>query len=106
MQLDPDRLALGLALNGPGDPFVLEPHDLDVTLAPQDVPAHGRLLLDVLAGDDTLSIGAAEAEECWRIVEPILAGWHERQVPLVGYPAGSDGPRPRVAAGRPRVRPG
>ncbi|HMA46395.1 MAG TPA: glucose-6-phosphate dehydrogenase, partial [Frankiaceae bacterium] len=64
LQLDPDRLALGLALNGPGDPFVLEPHDLDVMLAPQDVPAHGRLLLDVLAGDDTLSIGAAEAEEC------------------------------------------
>jgi glucose-6-phosphate 1-dehydrogenase len=33
-----------------------------------------------------------EAEESWRIVEPILAAWAAGEVPLLEYPAGSDGP--------------
>jgi glucose-6-phosphate 1-dehydrogenase len=46
----------------------------------------------VLNGDPTLSIRDDEAEESWRIVEPILALWAENRVPLVEYSAGSDGP--------------
>lgn len=92
LQIDPDRVALEVSINGPGDPFNLEFVELDMTLAPQDLPAYGRLLLDVLRGDPTLCIRDDEAEESWRIVEPILAGWDERRVPLRQYPAGSDGP--------------
>jgi glucose-6-phosphate 1-dehydrogenase len=33
--------------------------------------------------------------EAWRVVEPVLAGWHAQRVPLEEYPAGSDGP-PRL----------
>ena len=75
LTLDPDRVALGLNINGPGDPFALAPVELDVTLAPQELPAYARLLLDVLRGDPTLSIRDDEAEESWRIVEPILDAW-------------------------------
>jgi glucose-6-phosphate 1-dehydrogenase len=92
LQFDPDRVALGLNLNGPGDPFNLEHMQLETTLAPQDLPAYGRVLLDVLRGDVSLSIRDDEAEESWRIVEPILDTWAQGRVPLLEYPAGSDGP--------------
>ena len=69
-------------------------------LAPQALPAYARLLLDIIEGDPTLSIRADEAEESWRIVEPILDGWAAGLVPLGEYPAGSVGPfvvtRPRA----------
>jgi glucose-6-phosphate 1-dehydrogenase len=94
----PDRMALDLNINGPGDPFVLEPAALALELAPQDISAYGKLLLDVLAGDPTLSIRDDEAEEAWRIMEPILAVWQEGRVPLLDYPAGSPfEPQPQTA---------
>ena len=33
------------------------------------------------------------AEDCWRIVAPVLAAWRKNAVPLDTYPAGSTGPR-------------
>jgi glucose-6-phosphate 1-dehydrogenase len=92
LTLDPERVALGLNINGPGDPFTLAPVELDVLLAPQELPAYARLLLDVLRGDPTLSLRDDEAEESWRIVEPILDAWAAGHVPLGEYPAGSMGP--------------
>ena len=92
LRLDPDSLALGLNINGRGQPFDLEYVDLETQLAPQDLPAYARLLLDVLAGDATLSIRGDEGEESWRIVEPILAAWDAGRSPLLEYSAGSDGP--------------
>ena len=32
------------------------------------------------------------AEECWRIVDPVLQAWREGKVPMDEYAAGSDGP--------------
>ncbi len=90
--LSPDRLELHVAINGEGDFFDLEPVTLVCNLAPQDVTAYGRVILDVLHGDPTLSIRGDEAEECWRIVEPILAEWAKGNPPLEEYPAGSEGP--------------
>jgi glucose-6-phosphate 1-dehydrogenase len=72
LKLNPDRMALGVNINGLGDPFDLEYVELDISLAPQDLFAYGKLLLDVMRGDLTLSIRNDEAEESWRIVEPIL----------------------------------
>jgi len=92
LELDPDRVSLGMNINGPGDPFVLDYVELDTALAPQRPSAYGRLLLDVLRGDPTLSIRDDEAEESWRIVAPILDAWAHARVPLLEYPAGSDGP--------------
>lgn len=93
LRLDPDRIHLAVNVNGPGDPFDLEHVELGAELTPQDPPAYGRLLQGVLEGDPTLSIRADEAEESWRIVMPILEAWGEGRVPLLEYPAGSDGPR-------------
>lgn len=92
LELNPDRMALGVNINGRGDPFDVEYIELDTALAPQEISPYGRLLLDVLKGDLTLSIRDDEAEESWRIVEPILQAWRDGQAPLMEYPAGSSGP--------------
>ncbi|SNS15102.1 glucose-6-phosphate 1-dehydrogenase [Geodermatophilus pulveris] len=98
LRFDPDGIALELNLNGAGDPYDLERHVLEAPLPPRPLPAYGILLRELLAGDSTLSISDAEAEESWRIVEPVLAAWAAGEVPLLEYPAGSAGPtRPGTA---------
>ncbi len=93
LTLDPDTINFRLNLNGAGDPFTLETVNLDVHLAAQEIPAYGRLLLGILAGDATFSIRDDEAEEAWRVIEPIAVGWREGISPLAEYEAGSAGPR-------------
>jgi glucose-6-phosphate 1-dehydrogenase len=67
--------------------------DLEMTSAPPGRPAYANLLLEMAAGNATLSIRADETEEQWRIVEPVLAAWAADDVPMLEYPAGSDGPK-------------
>ena len=90
--LAPDRLELSVNINGAGDVFDLEQATLAAALAPQEISAYGRVILDVLQGDPTLSIRGDEAEECWRIVAPILAAWAAGTPAMEEYPAGSSGP--------------
>ena len=92
LRLDPDGVTVELNLNGAGDPFDLERRALDIDLPPRRLSAYGLLLAEMLAGNAALSISDVEAEESWRIVEPILAAWAGEEVPLLEYPAGSDGP--------------
>jgi glucose-6-phosphate 1-dehydrogenase len=92
-EMGPDRMKLDLALNGAGDPFCLEAAALELTLAPQDLSPHARLLVEAIEGEPALSIRGDEAEECWRIVEPIVEQWAQGVPPLLTYPAGSTGPR-------------
>ncbi len=92
LHLDPDAIELHVNVNGPGDPFTLEEVELDLELAAQEPSAYARVFLDVLAGDPTLSIRADEAEESWRIAEPIVAAWESGSAPLLDYTAGSFGP--------------
>jgi len=89
LQLVPDRVALTVNVDGPGDQRRIE---LEAELDPQELPPYGRLLLDVMQGEPTFSVRADEAEEAWRIFEPILEAWDEGRTPLLEYPAGSDGP--------------
>jgi glucose-6-phosphate 1-dehydrogenase len=89
--LDPESLAL--ELTGVGTrPGTLMPLTLAAEVHPSELPAYSRLLLDVLNGNSALSIRADEAEEAWRVVAPVLAGWSKDLVPLQEYPAGSYGP--------------
>jgi glucose-6-phosphate 1-dehydrogenase len=90
LEIDPDRIALDLNINVPGSRFGLQMTEVDSSLAPAPLPAYALLLLDVLEGDPTLFIRDDEAEESWRIVEPILEAWDQHRVPLREYPAGSD----------------
>jgi glucose-6-phosphate 1-dehydrogenase len=93
--LEPQDLTLQLTGVGPGGGFTLVPLVLRADLDEPELPAYGRLLLNVLNGDTTLSIRGDEAEESWRVVAPIVDGWAAGDVPLEEYSAGSDGPEPR-----------
>ncbi|MGY1856068.1 glucose-6-phosphate dehydrogenase [Modestobacter sp. SYSU DS0290] len=92
LRFDPDHITVEINLNGADDPFDLERRALDIGLPPNPLSAYGLLLKEMATGDATLSISDVEAEESWRIVEPILAAWEAGDVPLQEYPAGSAGP--------------
>lgn len=87
--LRPDNISPGLNVNGPGDPYDLERVSLDTNLAPRTLGV--RPILAVLSGNAMLSIHGVEAEGCLRIVAPVLEAGKAGAVPLLEYPAGSDG---------------
>jgi glucose-6-phosphate 1-dehydrogenase len=58
-------------------------------------PAYAHVLRELLSGGSTFSVRGDEAEQAWRIVTPVLQAWVADRVPLLEYPAGSDGP-PRL----------
>ena len=91
LSMSPDRMALEMNVNGPDDPLQLDRVSLDTDLNPGRLPAYGEVLAGVLDGDPLLSVRGDTAEECWRIVDPILQVWRG-QVPMETYAAGSDGP--------------
>ena len=99
----PDEISLHLAGGAPGSPA---PVTLSATPPGLELPAYGRVLLDVLNGGSTLSIRGDEAEEAWRVITPVLEAWADGLVPLEEYPAGSAGPLARANAARGRLRPG
>jgi glucose-6-phosphate 1-dehydrogenase len=91
--LDPHHMELDLNINGEGDPFTLDPVTLTATFADSDLPAYGEVLEGILSGDATLSVRGDAAEECWRIVTPVITAWHKDTVPIENYAAGSAGPK-------------
>jgi glucose-6-phosphate 1-dehydrogenase len=66
----PDRIASGLNLNGPGDPFNLERTQLETPVVPRGFKASRCGLLDMLRGNVSLSIPDDEAEEWRPIIKP------------------------------------
>ncbi|MDR4493502.1 MAG: glucose-6-phosphate dehydrogenase [Nitrospirales bacterium] len=69
------------------------PLALNGSMPPSDLPPYARLFLEVLSGNPTRFIRNDEAEEMWKVVQPIVDGWQEGWVPLQHYRAGSNGPR-------------
>jgi glucose-6-phosphate 1-dehydrogenase len=96
----PDDVSLHLTGGAPDSPV---PLTLSATPPEPELPAYARVLLDVLNGGNTLSIGGDEAVEAWRVVAPVLDGWANGAVPLEEYPAGSAGP-PHRTGHHPPVR--
>jgi len=92
LSLGPDRLALDVNINGPADPFEIDRVELSAEFAPGRLSAYGEVLAAVFRSDPLLSVRADTAEQCWRIVDPVLAAWQQDRVPLEEYPAGSAGP--------------
>jgi glucose-6-phosphate 1-dehydrogenase len=97
----PDTVSLDLNVNAPGDPFDLDGATLTAQLGDSQLPAYGEVLAGVLDGDPLLSVRGDTAEDCWRILAPVIAAWEADEVPLETYAAGSDGPEP--TAGFPAV---
>jgi glucose-6-phosphate 1-dehydrogenase len=89
--LDPESVVVEMYGVGPRA-NTLVPLTLTAGLEPAELPAYGRLLLDVLNRNPALSIRGDEAEESWRVVTPVLQAWAKDLVPLQEYAAGSDGP--------------
>jgi glucose-6-phosphate 1-dehydrogenase len=86
--LEPENVAL--ELTGAGSrAHSLSPLTLAAQLEPPTLPAYGRLLLDVVNRNAALSIRGDEAEESWRVVEPVIDAWSRGLVPLREYAAGS-----------------
>ncbi len=90
--LEPEGLTLELTGTGPGVTLSLVPLTLSAELAPPELPAYGRILLDALCGNSALSIRGDEAQESWRVLTPVLEGWSRDLAPLQEYDAGSNGP--------------
>lgn len=88
----PDTLELDVDVNGPGDIFTLDRASLVAELSASDLLPYGEVLEGVLTGDPLLSVRGDTAEECWRIVEPVLQAWAGGAAPLEEYDAGSAGP--------------
>jgi glucose-6-phosphate 1-dehydrogenase len=92
LMMGPDKITLGLTINGPDDPLTLDHVELDVELGAGRLPPYGEVLAGVLDGDPLLSVRGDTAEQCWRIVDPVLQAWRSGDVPLEEYAAGSTGP--------------
>jgi glucose-6-phosphate 1-dehydrogenase len=90
--MQPDHVSLELNMNGPDDPFDLERVALAADLNPGRLPAYGEVLAGMLDGDPLLSVRGDTAEECWRIVDPVLEAWRSNSVRMDEYAAGSSGP--------------
>jgi glucose-6-phosphate 1-dehydrogenase len=88
----PDTLEFDVDVNGPGEIFSLSRVTLEAELSASELLPYGEVLEGVLAGDPLLSVRGDTAEDCWRIVEPVLKAWQQGTVPLAEYDAGSSGP--------------
>ena len=90
--VNPAILDIDLVTNGRDDPFELENDVLHAEFGPSELSAYGEVLAELLEGDPTLSVRGDIAEQCWRIVSPVLAAWRSNKVRLDTYPAGTRGP--------------
>ncbi len=91
--LKPGNIAITLTMNAEGDPLDLEQKALIATLAPARMQAYGEVLAQILDGSQLLTVRGDTAEDCWRIVGPVLKAWADGTVPMETYAAGSTGPK-------------
>jgi glucose-6-phosphate 1-dehydrogenase len=88
----PPSIAVRFTAEGADLPFELEVGDVEGDLPKGAVTEYGEVLRGILGDDPTLSVRGDVAEQCWRIVQPVLDAWAAGEVPLDEYPAGSAGP--------------
>jgi glucose-6-phosphate 1-dehydrogenase len=98
MRIQPDEgITLRFGAKVPGQAFevrdVLMDFSYGAAFIEEPPDAYERLLLDAMVGDPTLFIRTDEVEQAWRIVEPLLEAWQNRDAPLARYEAGTWGPR-------------
>ncbi|MGY6499484.1 MAG: glucose-6-phosphate dehydrogenase [Acidimicrobiales bacterium] len=90
--IEPGSVELRLGATGDADAYDLGPMTLSADLPGDQPSAYASVLADLFAEDPHFFVSGPEAEEQWRIVAPVLDAWENGEVPLVEYPAGSDGP--------------
>ena len=92
ISFNPAFLELELNVNGPADIFRLDRSRLTAQLHTSQLSAYGEVLEAVIEGNRLLSVRGDIAEECWRIVDPVLSTWRAQAIPMVTYAAGTQGP--------------
>jgi glucose-6-phosphate 1-dehydrogenase len=101
--VEPNVLRLGLTepyvrlattLNGPER--TAEGRVLEATSTPPRFTAYANLILEMLKNDPMLFIRGDEAEEAWRIVDPVMTAWSTGDVPMQEYGASQPPPGPSV----------
>jgi glucose-6-phosphate 1-dehydrogenase len=99
--VEPNALRIGLTepyvrltttLNGPERSA--ESGELEARSTPPRFTAYAHLIQEMLKGDPMLFITSDEAEEAWRIIDPVMNTWSHDDVPIQEYPAGGEPPGP------------
>lgn len=98
---EPNVLRLGLV-----DPYVrlattlldanrqAESRELQLYSTPSGRTPYANLIIEMLRSNPTLFIRGDEAEEAWRIVDPVMKAWSAGDVPMQEYAAGTPPPGP------------
>jgi glucose-6-phosphate 1-dehydrogenase len=101
--VEPNVLRIGLTapyvrlattLNGPER--TVENRVLEVRSTLPRFTAYAHLIGQMLKGDPMLFIRGDEAEEAWRIIDPVMNAWSAGDVPMQEYPAGGAVPEPSL----------
>jgi glucose-6-phosphate 1-dehydrogenase len=99
--IEPNVLRLGLTdpyvrlattLNGPDR--TAESRELEARSSEPRFTAYANLILETLKSDPMLFIRGDEAEESWRIIDPVMKAWAAEDVPMQEYAAGGTPPGP------------
>jgi glucose-6-phosphate 1-dehydrogenase len=97
--VEPNVLRIGLiepyvrlatTLNGPEQ--TAENRQLEARSTPPRFSAYAHLIEEMLQGNPRLFIRGDEAEEAWRIIDPVMAAWAAGDVPMQEYVAGAAPP--------------
>ena len=101
--VEPNVLTIGLiepyvrvatTLNGPEQ--TAENRQLEARSTPPRFTAYAHLIEEMLQGNPMLFIRGDEAEEAWRIIDPVMAAWAAGNVPMQEYAAGAAPPAPAL----------
>ncbi|MCJ1682868.1 glucose-6-phosphate dehydrogenase [Rathayibacter sp. VKM Ac-2928] len=92
MTLKGGDVSLDLLVNSADDLTDLERTTLQAQPGAATLDPYAQVLAGILQGDTLLSVPGAVAEQCWRIITPVLSHWAEGGTPLDEYEAGSAGP--------------
>jgi glucose-6-phosphate 1-dehydrogenase len=99
--VEPNVLRLGLTdpyvrmattLNGPDQHT--EYRELEAHVPASRRTPYANLILAMIRSDPTLFIRGDEAEEAWRIIDPVTRAWSSGEVPMRDYAAGTAAPGP------------
>jgi glucose-6-phosphate 1-dehydrogenase len=81
-------MRLSVTLNGPERAAGIR--QLEARSAPPRFTACAHLIRDMLNSNPMLFIRGGEAEEAWRIIDPVMNAWTAGDVPVQEYPAGQE----------------
>jgi glucose-6-phosphate 1-dehydrogenase len=87
-----ERTATGLRLDQAER--TAEIRQLEARSVPPRFTACAHLILDMLNSNPMLFIRGDEAEEAWRIIDPVMNAWAAGDVLMQEYPAGQAPPGP------------